>query len=40
MGQRGRELMERGYTWENVGRQMTEVYRWLLGSGAKPGCVV
>lgn len=39
MGQRGRELVERKYTWSVIGRQMAEVYGWLLGEEGKPGHV-
>ncbi len=40
MGQRGRELVSRCYTWPNIADQMIAVYRWLLGSASKPDCVV
>jgi glycosyltransferase involved in cell wall biosynthesis len=36
MGQRGRELMEHGYTWDNVARQMVRVYEWLAGAVPPP----
>jgi poly(glycerol-phosphate) alpha-glucosyltransferase len=39
MGQKGRELVERSYTWSAVGNQMLSVYRWLLGGALKPDCV-
>lgn len=39
MGRRGRELAERQFTWESVGRRMRAVYRWLLDGGAPPACV-
>ncbi len=39
MGQRGRRLVESKYTWEPVGRQMLEVYEWLLGRHPRPACV-
>jgi len=39
MGERGRTLVTERYSWEPIGRQMVEVYRWLLGSGQKPECV-
>ena len=39
MGRRGLELVKQSYTWPTIAGQMIEVYRWLLGSGAKPECV-
>jgi poly(glycerol-phosphate) alpha-glucosyltransferase len=39
MGRRGRELIERNYTWPMVASQMIGVYSWLLGEGPMPGCV-
>lgn len=39
MGQRGRMLVESQFTWPQVAAQMKEVYEWILGGGAKPGCV-
>ena len=40
MGHRGRQLVESQFTWPYVGSQMCEVYRWVLGQGERPGCVV
>ncbi|WHZ30324.1 MAG: glycosyl transferase, group 1 [Nitrospira sp.] len=40
MGKRGRELVNARFTWSNIARQMYSVYRWILGVGAKPDCVV
>jgi poly(glycerol-phosphate) alpha-glucosyltransferase len=39
MGRRGLELVKQSYTWPTIAGQMTEVYRWLLGGGAKPECI-
>ena len=39
MGQRGRALVEQHFTWPQVAAQMKEVYEWVLGGGAVPGCV-
>jgi glycosyltransferase involved in cell wall biosynthesis len=36
MGLRGRQLVENGYSWAKVGKDMAEVYSWVLGSGPKP----
>ena len=40
MGAQGRALVERDYTWERVARRMVEVYSWMCGDTAQPGCVV
>lgn len=40
MGARGRALVERQYSWKKPGREMAEVYQWLLGRGPRPECVV
>ena len=32
-GANGRKLVQARYGWNTVGRQMAEVYRWLLGGG-------
>lgn len=39
MGQRGRELIARQYTWSRIADQMLAVYRWLLNGGPPPTCV-
>jgi glycosyltransferase involved in cell wall biosynthesis len=39
MGRRGRQLIESNYTWEPIGRQMLEVYEWMLGRREQPACV-
>ncbi|MFO0944575.1 MAG: glycosyltransferase [Planctomycetota bacterium] len=39
LGARSREFVAKNYTWESVGRQMMDVYRWLLGGGSAPGFV-
>ncbi len=40
MGERGRELVRDGYTWEPVRRRMDEVYGWLLEPSLEvPDCV-
>jgi glycosyltransferase involved in cell wall biosynthesis len=40
MGRRGRRLVETEYTWSAVAEQMTSVYRWVLGQGERPACLV
>ena len=39
MGQNGRLLVERQFTWTQVAAQMKEVYEWVLGGGERPDCV-
>ena len=38
-GQRGRALVEKKFTWDRIGVEMVEVYRWLLGGGVRPASV-
>lgn len=40
MGARGRAWMQRDFAWGAVAGQMVEVYRWVVGGGAPPACVV
>ena len=40
MGARGRTLVRERFTWASVAGQMTAVYRWALGGGARPPCVL
>lgn len=40
MGRNGRSLIEERYTWDQIGKQMIEVYEWLLGRRDRPECVV
>ena len=39
MGAKGREYA-REFHWPTIARQTADVYRWVLGRGSKPGCVV
>ncbi len=39
LGQRGRELVERRYTWDRQAERLAEVYRWLQGGGSRPEAV-
>jgi glycosyltransferase involved in cell wall biosynthesis len=39
MGMRGRELVERQYTWERQTARLAEVYRWVIGGGEVPEAV-
>jgi glycosyltransferase involved in cell wall biosynthesis len=38
-GRRGREWMRTSFKWDVIGRNMAEVYRWLLDGGVKPAWV-
>jgi glycosyltransferase involved in cell wall biosynthesis len=40
MGQRGRVYIEQNFGWPEIARQMLSVYRWVLGQGEKPDCVM
>lgn len=40
MGQRGRQWMERDFSWDRVGDMMCATYSWLVGGGARPSWVV
>jgi glycosyltransferase involved in cell wall biosynthesis len=40
MGRRGREWMEREFSWPSVARRMLSVYEWILKGGDVPGCVI
>lgn len=40
LGARGRALVEAGYSWESVVRDLDAVYRWLVGGGPAPASVV
>lgn len=39
MGEKGR-LYAKKFCWSGIASQTAEVYRWALGKGALPGCVV
>ena len=39
MGARGRELIEKSYSWPKIAAEMVDVYRWLAGQGDRPDCV-
>lgn len=36
MGARGRQLVEKQFSWPRIAAQMAEVYTWLLGGGQRP----
>jgi glycosyltransferase involved in cell wall biosynthesis len=39
MGERGRTLMARTYSWKQVAEQMKQSYEWLLGRNDMPRCI-
>jgi glycosyltransferase involved in cell wall biosynthesis len=39
MGERGRSLMLRKYSWREVAEQMKQTYDWLLSRDDMPGCI-
>lgn len=39
MAARGRDLVERDYTWNSQAGRLLEVYDWIRGGGSKPGFV-
>ena len=39
MGERGRALMARKYSWRQVAALMKQSYEWLLGRNDRPGCI-
>jgi len=36
LGEAARERVYRLFTWEVKARQISEIYRWVLGEGARP----
>jgi len=39
LGDNGRQLVSRRFTWPRIALEMKSVYEWVLGGGAKPDCV-
>jgi len=39
MGEAGRALVEARFLWPAIATQVAEVHEWLLGGGARPGCL-
>jgi len=39
MGQRGRSLVLKKYSWEPFGKRMAETYEWMLGRADRPDCI-
>ncbi len=40
IGERGKTLTEERFSWSHIAEQMTSVYRWVLGDGPKPNCII
>jgi poly(glycerol-phosphate) alpha-glucosyltransferase len=40
MGANGRALVAGKFTWPKIAAEMESVYKWVLGGGSKPGCIV
>jgi len=40
MGMRGREWMNRDFSWDRIGKMMHKTYEWILGGGSPPAWVV
>jgi poly(glycerol-phosphate) alpha-glucosyltransferase len=40
MGNRGRNLVTRTFSWPRIGEQMLSVYEWMLGGGPVPEVIV
>jgi len=39
MGERGRRLVEKQFSWDRVGEEMLAAYLWLVERGPRPACV-
>jgi glycosyltransferase involved in cell wall biosynthesis len=39
MGQLGRELVEKNYSWPKIAGDMSNTYRWILEGGTPPSCI-
>jgi glycosyltransferase involved in cell wall biosynthesis len=40
MGSKGRALVEESFSWAQIAKNMTAVYRWLQEGGTPPSCVI
>lgn len=40
MGSRGKQMVAERYSWDGIAREMLACYRWILGQGPKPECIV
>ncbi len=39
MGERGRAYAEDAFGWAEIAKEMSAVYRWMLGQGERPECL-
>lgn len=39
MGEKGRAWMQRDFSWERIGQDMIEAYRWIITGGDRPATV-
>ncbi len=39
MGEQGRALVRKRFTWRQVASDMASVYRWVLQGGSQPSCI-
>lgn len=39
MGEKGRAWMQRDFSWDRIGREMLDAYRWIAAGGAPPATV-
>ena len=40
LGANGRRLAAEQFAWPVLGREMNQLYHWILGGGDKPACLV
>jgi poly(glycerol-phosphate) alpha-glucosyltransferase len=40
LGENGLCLTREQFAWPVLGREMADLYLWLLGGGTKPGCLI
>jgi len=40
IGRRGYELVSRDFTWQKVAGDFLDVYKWIVGGGQPPSCVL
>ena len=39
LGANGLELVRAKFAWPVIGREMAQLYEWMLGGGSKPACI-
>jgi glycosyltransferase involved in cell wall biosynthesis len=40
MGERGQAVVAQRFAWNGIAQQFIDCYRWILGQGSKPDCVI